>query len=149
MYCSIVIVVVDTNLKFWFCAPFLQQNKTNLYWQWKFSLVICKKNETNLAPCASPPGSDVSVYLPDTSMGSSSGNKCTCAFSAAVNRHFGYDAGLFYEDEVEITGYRHDRYDVRKPPLAKPGLAKPNGDNSYQEDMTPRVSFIKSWERFD
>ncbi|XP_012936661.2 mediator of RNA polymerase II transcription subunit 13-like isoform X1 [Aplysia californica] len=85
-------------------------------------------------------GSDVSVYLPDTSKGSSSGYKCTCAFSAAINRRFGYDSGLFYEDEVEITGYRHDRYEVRKPPLAQPNSPKASGDaSSRTEDLNPQV----------
>ena len=74
-------------------------------------------------------GSDVSVYVPDNSKSSSSSFKCTCAFSAAVNRRFGFDSGLFYEDEVEITCYRHDRYDHRKLPLTAhlEGQNKANG----------------------
>ena len=34
-----------------------------------------------------------------------------------INRRFAFNAGLFYEDEVEVTGMRHDRYEQRKPPL--------------------------------
>ncbi|CAL1546108.1 unnamed protein product [Lymnaea stagnalis] len=85
-------------------------------------------------------GSDVSVYLPDTSKGSSSGLKCSCAFSAAVNRRFGYNSGLFYEDEYEITGLRHDHYDHRKPSLVQIELPKSNVDGSAKsEDITPQV----------
>ncbi|XP_059177085.1 mediator of RNA polymerase II transcription subunit 13-like isoform X2 [Physella acuta] len=85
-------------------------------------------------------GSDVSVYLPDTSKGSSSGFKCSCAFSAAVNRRFGYNSGLFYEDEVEITGFRHELFDHRKAPLVQVDLPKNNGDSSSKsEDITPQV----------
>lgn len=85
-------------------------------------------------------GSDVSVYLPDTTKGSSSGFKCSCAFSAAVNRRFGYNSGLFYEDEVEITGFRHELFDHRKAPLVQMDLPKNNGDSSSKsEDITPQV----------
>lgn len=30
--------------------------------------------------------------------------RCSCGFSAVVNRRLAYRAGLFYEDEAEITG---------------------------------------------
>lgn len=30
--------------------------------------------------------------------------KCSCGFSAVVNRKLSYRSGLFYEDEMEITG---------------------------------------------
>ena len=64
---------------------------------------------------------------------------CGCAFSAAVNRRFGFDAGLFYEDEVEITGYRHRRYEeISKQPLSQQVLPK-TGDSSNHQDVTPQV----------
>lgn len=85
----------------------------------------------------------MSVYLPDTSKGSSSGLKCTCAFSAAVNRRFGYDSGLFYEEELEITGLRHDRYDHRKPSLIQQELIKSFGDSLHKlEDVSPQVGTL-------
>lgn len=63
-------------------------------------------------------GSDVGPYLPDfgNPMEEQSG-KCTCGFSAVVNRRYGHQAGLFYEDEVEITGLRNLMLDRRKPSL--------------------------------
>lgn len=42
---------------------------------------------------------------------------CTCAFSAVVNRRRAQGSGLFYEDEIEITGIRYDAFDGRKPSL--------------------------------
>lgn len=30
--------------------------------------------------------------------------RCNCGFSAVVNRRLSYKAGLFIEDELEITG---------------------------------------------
>lgn len=56
-------------------------------------------------------GSDVGIYLPDSLLPSGSDEpqyKCTCGFSAVSNRHRSYLAGLFYEDEIEITGIVYD-----------------------------------------
>lgn len=33
--------------------------------------------------------------------------RCSCGFSAVVNRRLAHRAGLFYEDEMEITGRCH------------------------------------------
>ncbi|GFO14516.1 mediator of RNA polymerase ii transcription subunit 13 [Plakobranchus ocellatus] len=87
-------------------------------------------------------GSDVSVYLPDNSKTSSSGFKCTCAFSAAVNRRFGYDSGLFYEDEIEITNHRHDRYDLRKLPLTAPSSQLERSNKSGMADTSGKTEDI-------
>ena len=35
--------------------------------------------------------------------------RCNCGFSALVNRHLAHQAGLFYEDEVEIVGAQSTR----------------------------------------
>jgi len=43
--------------------------------------------------------------------------RCTCAFSAVINRRHARLSGLFYEDEADITGIRHNVYDqIRLPP---------------------------------
>ncbi|XP_060523412.1 mediator of RNA polymerase II transcription subunit 13 isoform X2 [Cylas formicarius] len=34
--------------------------------------------------------------------------RCSCGFSAVVNRRLAYGSGLFYEDEMEITGIAED-----------------------------------------
>ena len=39
---------------------------------------------------------------------SSIDNSCSCGFSAVVNLRLGYSSGLFYEDEIEITGMKTD-----------------------------------------
>ena len=61
-------------------------------------------------------GFDVGVYLADNSPVPQ--YRCFCGFSAVMNRRYGAQSGLFYEDEVDITGSPHDRLDHRKPPLA-------------------------------
>jgi len=75
-------------------------------------------------------GSDVGSVLP-VRTGSASMDeqlRCTCAFSAVINRRHARLSGLFYEDEVEITGLRHPVYDqIRLPPLCPlpPGDRRP------------------------
>lgn len=47
-------------------------------------------------------GSDVGTYIPDSS--NEDQYRCTCGFSAIVNRRLGYHSGLFIEDEMDIFG---------------------------------------------
>ncbi|XP_063620662.1 mediator of RNA polymerase II transcription subunit 13 [Cydia splendana] len=50
-------------------------------------------------------GADASTYLPETAEAADEDpGRCTCGFSAVVNRRLAHKAGLFYEDEMEITG---------------------------------------------
>ncbi|KAK7490637.1 hypothetical protein BaRGS_00018054 [Batillaria attramentaria] len=81
-------------------------------------------------------GSDIGLYLPDTGSSSESSFRCTCGFSAVINRRYAYNAGLFYEDEVDITGIRDDRFERRKPPLHLP----PDGKGADEvEDVSPEI----------
>ena len=46
-------------------------------------------------------------------------NSCSCGFSAVVNLRLSYLSGLFYEDEVEITGIKADlKYRTSNEPLS-------------------------------
>lgn len=70
-------------------------------------------------------GADAVTYLPHTTTGPRSPDgspggspapvppdddpvRCTCGFSAVLNRRLAHRAGLFYEDEMEITGVAED-----------------------------------------
>lgn len=44
--------------------------------------------------------------------------RCSCGFSAVVNRRLAHKAGLFYEDEMEITGIAEDPAEKKKGSLA-------------------------------
>lgn len=64
------------------------------------------------------------MYLPESGGGFSSSSdddpiRCNCGFSSIVNRKLSHRAGLFYEDEVEITGpgVIDDSVDRRKTSL--------------------------------
>lgn len=45
------------------------------------------------------------------------GIRCSCGFSAVVNRKLAYGSGLFYEDEMEITGIAEDPGEKKKSSL--------------------------------
>ena len=50
-------------------------------------------------------GSDGGLYLPPSHLSpDEEAIACNCGFSAVVNRKLGYQSGLFYEDEVDLTG---------------------------------------------
>lgn len=63
-------------------------------------------------------GADLGLYIPNPNPTGDQQYKCSCGFSAVMNKRFGQNAGLFYEDEVEITGVRDNRFEHRKPSLA-------------------------------
>ncbi|CAH0563743.1 unnamed protein product, partial [Brassicogethes aeneus] len=50
-------------------------------------------------------------------MGEEDSIRCTCGFSAVVNRQLAHGSGLFYEDEMEITGIAEDPGEKKKPSL--------------------------------
>ncbi|GAB6029834.1 hypothetical protein CHUAL_005543 [Chamberlinius hualienensis] len=84
-------------------------------------------------------GADVGLYLPDT-IGPNEeppSNKCTCGFSAVVNRNFAHQAGLFYEDEVEITGLRNEVLEHRKPSLLVSDHGLNSCNPSHKEILDP------------
>lgn len=51
-------------------------------------------------------GADVGVYIPDPTQEAQ--YRCTCGFSAVMNRKFGNNSGLFLEDELDIIGRNTD-----------------------------------------
>lgn len=106
---------------------FLMDSRMNLFRDVNFdscNICVCNMNIK---------GADSEIYLSDSSGEAST--RCVCGFSAIVNRRFGHNSGLFYEDEVDITGIRNDRYDGRKPSL----LAL-----EYQKD-NDKVSEFADW----
>ena len=91
----------------------------------------------NICVCHGNPdikGADFGLYFPDQDGSSDLPDRCTCGFSAAVNRKYGYNSGLFYEDEVDITGIRDSRFDQRKPSLLATDYDKEEGSS---KDLPP------------
>ncbi|XP_053203411.1 mediator of RNA polymerase II transcription subunit 13-like isoform X2 [Panonychus citri] len=84
-------------------------------------------------------GSDVGIYLPESLVPSESDEpqyKCTCGFSAVSNRHRSYFAGLFYEDEFEITGVAYDPLErLEKKPVIKSEISIKQEQNVDGKEM--------------
>lgn len=80
-------------------------------------------------------GADAGVYLSNSWMGTALFQdddqiRCSCGFSAVVNRRLAHRAGLFYEDEMEITGIAEDPAEKKKGSLAAvacPSSKPPDG----------------------
>ncbi|XP_068630122.1 mediator of RNA polymerase II transcription subunit 13 isoform X2 [Battus philenor] len=66
------------------------------------TLCVCD-NDTSVGNIR---GADACTYLShgEAAAGEHESVRCTCGFSAIVNRRLAHRAGLFYEDEMEITG---------------------------------------------
>lgn len=79
-------------------------------------------------------GSDLGLYIPNPT--GEHEYKCSCGFSAVMNKKFGCSAGLFYEDEVEITGIRDNRFERNKKPAL---LALENVKPDESGKVTPNV----------
>ncbi|XP_043676054.1 mediator of RNA polymerase II transcription subunit 13 isoform X2 [Vespula pensylvanica] len=86
-------------------------------------------------------GADAGVYLTN-SWGNGSALiqdddqiRCSCGFSAVVNRRLAHKAGLFYEDEMEITGIAEDPAEKKKGSLA--ALACGGGKSPEGLDIIP------------
>ena len=77
-------------------------------------------------------GADVGVYLTDKT--NEAQYRCTCGFSAVMNRKYGANSGLFYEDEVDITSVRDERLEQRKPSLLAPDHTGKDGAGDHGKD---------------
>lgn len=53
----------------------------------------------------------------DNHCGEEDSIRCSCGFSGIVNRRLAHGNGLFYEDEMEITGIAEDPGERKKPSL--------------------------------
>ena len=85
-------------------------------------------------------GSDFGQYIVDKS--SELQYKCTCGFSAIMNRKLAPNSGLFYEDEVDVTGMRNNHYDQRKPSLLAIEASKEGaGKDSLGGEIIPLEIF--------
>nr|XP_023025414.1 mediator of RNA polymerase II transcription subunit 13-like [Leptinotarsa decemlineata] len=75
-------------------------------------------------PSSPYPGSNVGQPPPYRGMmnddqhgGEDDSISCSCGFSTVVNRRLAYGSGLFYEDEMEITGIAEDPGEKKKSSL--------------------------------
>jgi mediator of RNA polymerase II transcription subunit 13 len=67
---------------------------------------------------------------------------CQCGFSAVVNRRLAHQTGLFYEDEMEITGMAKDPSNHKKRSLLS--LLLKQRQNKGDEDSKQKMNIIES-----
>ncbi|XP_015914163.1 mediator of RNA polymerase II transcription subunit 13 isoform X2 [Parasteatoda tepidariorum] len=85
-------------------------------------------------------GSDAGINLPNTLIPTWNDEpqyKCTCAFSAVIHRHKSSDSGLFYEDELEVTGSASDS--VEYSSVTRGHDRESRGGRSHLESMSPFI----------
>lgn len=94
----------------------LQDSSVNLFRDHNFdscTMCVCNNNQKNVA--GNIRGNDGTLYLPPKFLsGEEESIKCNCGFSAVVNRRLAFQAGLFYEDEVDLTGLHEALENERK-----------------------------------
>lgn len=59
---------------------------------------------------------------------------CRCGFSAVINRRLAHCSGLFYEDEMEITGMAEDPVCYKKGSILSNMLAKIKTENDIKQE---------------
>ena len=78
-------------------------------------------------------GADAGVFLPDALVPGieEPQYKCTCGFSAVINRSRSQFAGLFYEDEVDITGLFYDPLEGKAKTTLMLDLKRTNSSTNF------------------
>lgn len=77
-------------------------------------------------------GANSAIYQDDDQI------RCSCGFSAVVNRRLAHRAGLFYEDEMEITGIAEDPADKKKPSLVDVAACPKASLDTTSVDVIPQ-----------
>ncbi|XP_047739393.1 mediator of RNA polymerase II transcription subunit 13-like isoform X2 [Hyalella azteca] len=82
-------------------------------------------------------GSDGALYLPSSYLSpSEEAIECNCGFSAVVNRRLAFQSGLFYEDEVDLTGLHDGLLTERRKSSLSNLVEKSNKNNDNVERDT-------------
>ncbi|RXG73010.1 Mediator of RNA polymerase II transcription subunit 13 [Armadillidium vulgare] len=112
----------------------LQDSSINLFRDHNFdSCTMCVCNNSPKV-VGNIKGSDGTIYLPPSHLSSEEEYiVCNCGFSAVVNRRLAYQSGLFYEDEVDITGLHDELINERKKSSFQTLLDIKNSDNPERD----------------
>lgn len=114
----------------------LTDSSLNLFRDHNFdSCTMCVCNNDQNVVVGNIRGSDGALYLPPSHLSpAEEAINCNCGFSAVVNRRLAFQSGLFYEDEVDLTGL-HEALVVerKKPSLSLFIDSNKSGDNSERD----------------
>jgi len=113
----------------------LSDSLLNLYRDINFNsctMCVCT-NEGNIK------GGESLMYLPE--FAGDDDHDCKCGYSAAINRKFSHLAGMFLEDEREVTGLQEDLYFKKKLSLL---LLDPKSQEQGEHRFNERASIVDS-----
>nr|XP_045597033.1 mediator of RNA polymerase II transcription subunit 13-like isoform X1 [Procambarus clarkii] len=124
----------------------LQDSSVNLFRDHNFdscTMCVCNNSPKNVGNIR---GNDGTLYLPPTHLSVEEESIiCTCGFSAVVNRRLAFQAGLFYEDEVDLTGLHEALATERKKQSLLLLMDNKGADNPDREtsilDQIPQSMF--------
>ncbi|KAK8721383.1 hypothetical protein OTU49_012808 [Cherax quadricarinatus] len=124
----------------------LQDSSVNLFRDHNFdscTMCVCNNSQKNVGNIR---GNDGTLYLPPTHLSVEEESiKCNCGFSAIVNRRLAFQAGLFYEDEVDLTGLHEALATERKKQSLLLLMDNKGVDNADREtsilDQIPQSMF--------
>ncbi|KAG7169044.1 Mediator of RNA polymerase II transcription subunit 13-like [Homarus americanus] len=124
----------------------LQDSSVNLFRDHNFdscTMCVCNNIQKNVGNIR---GNDGTLYLPPTHLSVEEESiKCNCGFSAIVNRRLAFQAGLFYEDEVDLTGLHEALATERKKQSLLLLMDSKGADNPDREtsilDQIPQSMF--------
>jgi len=111
----------------------LSDSLLNLYRDINFNsctMCVCT-NEGNIK------GGESLMYLPE--FAGDDDHDCKCGYSAVVNRKFTHLAGMFLEDEREVTGIQEDLYFKKKLSLL---LLDPKSQEQGEHRFNERASVV-------
>ncbi|XP_075162156.1 mediator complex subunit skuld [Haematobia irritans] len=113
------------------------------------SLAGAGSSSSTTPSTATPANSNAQQYI--TGYVDDDAVECTCGFSAVINRRLACKAGLFYEDEMEITGIAEDPGRHKKHSLltlitsltskASSNPANNNNTNGFMEKSAEQIAF--------
>uniref|UniRef100_A0A6A7FQQ3 Mediator of RNA polymerase II transcription subunit 13 n=4 Tax=Hirondellea gigas TaxID=1518452 RepID=A0A6A7FQQ3_9CRUS len=112
----------------------LMDSSLNLFRDHNFdSCTMCVCN-TDTKVVGNVRGSDGALYLPPSHLSpSEDAIDCNCGFSAVVNRRLAFQSGLFYEDEVDLTGLHEALITERKKPSLSLLFENSKSDNGERD----------------
>merc|ERR1719357_1509875 len=111
----------------------LSDSLLNLYRDINFNsctMCVCT-NEGNIK------GGESLMYLPE--FAGDDDHDCKCGYSAAINRKFSHLAGMFLEDEREVTGLQEDLYFKKKLSLL---LLDPKSQEQGEHRFNERAGVV-------
>ncbi|XP_061401806.1 mediator of RNA polymerase II transcription subunit 13 [Musca vetustissima] len=109
-------------------------------------------SSSSTTPSTATPANNAQQYI--TGYVDDDAVECTCGFSAVINRRLACKAGLFYEDEMEITGIaedpgRHKKHSLLSLLISLASKANNNNNTSSSNGVVDKSAEQVAYSIFD